>query len=329
LFPKHQTRDRKQKNTPVSAQEYSQTVSQSVTTKGIGYYLDKHARFFLLLPALVLLVGLFGYPIFYTIDLSLRDVNLFNIQRGDAPFVGLDNYVQVLTDPAIWNAFYLTTLFFGVSLILQLTLGMVLALIFNRAFVGKSLLMTICLVPLMVTPIAVGMFWRLMLNAQWGVINYLLSLVGIPPQPWLGDTTLVQIAVIGVYVWLDVAFVFLVFLGGLTALPVEPFEAAAMDGASAVQTFRFITLPLLTPIILVIVITRIIDAFRAFDVIYALTEGGPGDSTRVVALELYKIAFRRLQYSDAAALAILMSVLMIVLTALLLRALRYRSAGNA
>ena len=130
-----------------------------------------------------------------------------------------------------------------------------------------------------------------MLNAQWGIVNYLLSLVGIPPQAWLGDTTLVQIAVIGVYVWLDVSFVFLVFLGGLTALPVEPFEAASMDGASALQSFRYITLPLMTPVILVIVITRIIDAFRAFDVIYALTEGGPGDSSRVIALELYQIAF--------------------------------------
>jgi multiple sugar transport system permease protein len=298
-------------------------------TRGLANFLDRQARFILLLPALLLLLALFGYPIIYTIDLSVRNVNLFNIQRGDAPFVGLEKYGQVLTDPAIWNAFYLTILFFGLSLIIQLVLGMLLALIFNRAFFGKSLLMTICLVPMMVTPIAVGMFWRLMLNAQWGIINYLLSLVSIPPQPWLGDTTLVHIAVIGVYVWLDVSFVFLVFLGGLTALPVEPFEAAAIDGASGPQTFRFITLPLMTPVILVIVITRIIDAFRAFDVIYALTEGGPGDSSRVIALELYQIAFRRLQYSDAAALAILMSILMIVLTALLMRAIRYRAVEKA
>ena len=292
-------------------------------------FLDKQAKYVLLLPSLILLAVLFAYPLAYTISLSVHDVNLFNIRRGGAPYVGLEHYVGALTNPEIWHAIGITVVLFGISLIIQLILGMGLAIIFNRPFAGRNLLMTICLIPMMITPIAVGMFWRLLLNAQWGVVNYFLGLLGLARQPWLGDTSLVHVAVVGVYVWWEVSFVFLVFLGGLTSLPTEPFEAASIDGASGLRAFRSITLPMMVPVILVVVIMRVIDAFRAFDIIYALTEGGPGNSTRVIALELYEIAFRRNHYSEAAALAILMSLLMIVMTALLMRALGYRSNEDA
>lgn len=307
----------------------TRAIFTSVPRGRFGHFLEKQAKYVLLLPALLLLLALFVYPLFYAVNLSVHDVNIFTIRRGGAPFVGVQKYIDVLSNPSTWRALSRTIYFGGASLILQLVLGMVLALIFNRAFIGKNLLMTICLVPMMITPIAVGMFWRLLLNAQWGFINYLIGLVNIPPQPWLAHATLVQFAVIAVHVWWEVSFVFLIFLGGLSALPVEPFEAAEIDGGSRWQVFRFITLPLMTPIILVVILIRMIDAFRSFDVIYALTEGGPGDASRVIALELYEIAFRRQQYGEAAALGILIMLLMLVLTALLMRVLGAKSGGNS
>lgn len=285
----------------------------------VGRLLDRNAKYILLLPALIALIALFAYPVIYNLDLSVHNVDLFNIRRGDAPFVGLQEYARVLTSLAVWQSLYRTVFFGATSIIIQLVLGMALALVFNRSFAGKNLLMTICLIPMMITPIAVGMFWRLLLNMQWGIINYLISLVGIDKIPWLGDTTVVQFSVIGVTVWLQVSFVFLVFLGGLSSLPVELYETADVDGATGWQKFRFITLPLMIPVILVVIIVRIIDAFRAFDVIYALTNGGPGDSSRVVSLELYEVAWRQYHYSDAAALALIMSVIMLALTFILMR----------
>jgi len=290
----------------------------------IENFLEKQARYVLLLPAVILLALLFVYPIIYTIDLSVHQVNLLNVARGGWPFVGLDNFYDALTNSDFIHALWVAVFFGGTSLILEVVLGMILALTFNSAFVGKNFLMTICLLPMMMTPIAVGIFWRLLLNSQWGIVNYFIGLIGIPRLAWLGDPTLAQVSVIGVTFWWQVSFSFLVFLGGLTALPVEVFEAASIDGASRWQSFRYITLPLMIPVISVVAVIRLIDAFRAFDVVYALTDGGPGNATEVIALHLYDTAFRHQNFSEAAALALLLSVLMLFLTALLLRALRAR-----
>lgn len=308
----------------MNMQNQATAITSNPRPRGFEHFLDKQIKNVLLWPSLILLAVLFVYPIIYTVDLSLHNVNLLNVARGNWPFVGIDNYIEVLSSSDFIHSLWVSVFFGGSSLLLEIVLGMILALTFNRAFAGKNILMTICLLPMMMTPIAVGIFWRLLLNSQWGIINYVIGLIGIPRQSWLGDATLAQVSVIGVTFWWQVSFSFLVFLGGLTALPVEVFEAASIDGASSWQSYRYITFPLMTPIILVVIVMRVIDAFRAFDVVYALTEGGPGNSTQVVALQLYDTAFRHQNFSQAASMAILLSVLMLFLTAFLMSSLRAR-----
>ncbi len=181
--------------------------------------------------------------------------------------------------------------------------------------------MPLALAPMMITPVAVGLFWRMLLNTKWGVVNYLLTLIGLPPQSWLADQRIAFISIIIVQVWWGVSFVFLILLGGLSALPKEPYESATIDGASSWQAFRFITLPLLKPVLVVVATIRIIDALREFDIIYTLTGGGPGDATRVFTLELFKTAFERGNYGLAAAQAIILLLIILVFTFGLVRAL--------
>ncbi len=187
--------------------------------------------------------------------------------------------------------------------------------------------MPLALAPMMITPVAVGLFWRMLLNTQYGVVNYLLGLLGIPRQTWLSDPKLALISIVIVQVWWGVSFVFLILLGGLSALPKEPYESAYLDGASKIQTFRYITLPLLKPVLTVIATLRIIDAIKEFDIIYMLTGGGPGDATRVFTLELFVTAFERGEYGVAAAEAIILLIIIIVLTYGLVNALSKTSTS--
>lgn len=158
----------------------------------------------------------------------------------------------------------------------QLVLGMIGALTLNTALKGRGLLTVVVLIPMMMTPVAVGLFWRMLLNNQWGIINYFLSLFGIDAIPWLSQSTFAFISVCMVQIWWGVSFVMLVLLGGLSALPPEPFEAAQVDGAGRWRSFTLITLPSLSPVISIVVMLRAIDAFREFDIIYTLTQGDPG-----------------------------------------------------
>jgi multiple sugar transport system permease protein len=275
----------------------------------------------LVTPAIVTLIGLIAYPLIFNLNLSIHDVTILNIRSGEWDMIGLRNYVRTLQDRDSIDAFGRTLVFLVATVTLEVVLGLLAALIFNTSFRGKGFLMTLALVPMMITPVAVGLIWRMLLNAQWGIVNYYLSAVGLPEVVWLGTPTTAFISVILVEVWWGVSFVILVFLGGLSSLPTEPFEAAAIDGASSWQTFRFVTLPLMWPLILVVVTIRAIDAFRSFDVIYTLTQGGPADATRVFALEIYRTGFQNANFGLAAAKAMLLFVAVMILSSGLLRGL--------
>lgn len=271
------------------------------------------------LPAVLLLVGLIVYPLIFNIQLSIHDVDTLNFRRGDWQMVGLRNYVSVLTDPFMQKAFLRTIKFLVFSVAGQLFLGLIGAFALNVDYRGKKLVMPLVLVPMMITPVAVGLFWRMLLNSQWGIVNYFLSLFNIQPLHWLSDPDLAFISVVIVQIWWGVSFVILVLLGGLSSLPTEPFEAARIDGASRTQMFRFITLPLLKPVLMIVAMLRSIDAFREFDIIYSLTQGGPGDATRVFSLELYLTTFERGQIGMAAAQALILAMITLVLATGLIR----------
>ncbi len=282
---------------------------------------DRYLPYLLVAPAILLLLGLIAYPLIFNLNLSLRDVSILNIRSGNWDWIGLRNYVRTIQNPDNLNAFGRTVVFLVATVSLELVLGMLAAIVFNINFRGKGFLLTLALVPMMITPVAVGLIWRMLLNAQWGIVNYYLGVVGLPAVVWLGTPTTAFISVVLVEVWWGVSFVILVFVGGLSALPTEPFEAAAIDGASNWQIFRYITLPLMVPLIIVVATIRAIDAFRAFDVIYSLTQGGPADATRVYALQIYQTGFQNANFGLAAAQAMLLFVVVMILSSGLIRGL--------
>jgi multiple sugar transport system permease protein len=305
----------------------TQNPSNKPVGKKIAEYFDRQIQYILIAPMVIILVGLIIYPFIFNINLSFRDVTLLNFRSGDWKFIGFQNYITVLSDPFVQRAFVRTLSFTFFTVLIQLFLGMIAALAFNTNFKGKGFLMPLALAPMMITPVAVGLFWRILLNYRWGIINYFLSLVGIEPQLWLSDPLLAYISIVNVQVWWGVSFVFLVILGGLSALPQEPYEAAVMDGASSWQLFRYITFPLLRPVLSVVAVIRIIDALREFDIIYTLTGGGPGDSTRVFTLELFNKSFEEGLFGIGAAQSMILIVVIMFFTSGLIRALS--SDGNS
>ena len=296
-------------------------VRRYTTRRSILEFLDRKIHIIMVAPAILILFGLVIYPLLFNINLSVHDASIYNIRSGDFNFTGLKNYIDTIKNPFVQKAFSRTLIFAAITVTLQLVIGMIAALAFNHGFRGKNFLMPLALAPMMITPVAVGLFWRILLNSQWGIINYLIGLFGIPPQFWLSDQILAFVSIIVVQVWWGVSFVFLIILGGLSALPKEPYESAYIDGASKLQAFWYITMPLLRPVLTVVAALRIIDALREFDIIYMLTGGGPGDSTRVFTLELFVTAFERGQYGVAAAQAMILLVIIFVLTSGLVRAL--------
>jgi multiple sugar transport system permease protein len=283
--------------------------------------LDRFTPFLMLLPAIVILAGLVLYPLVFNIDLSLYKVSILNIRAKAWQWQGLGNYLRVLTDPFTHASIIRTIIFVFASVAIQLVVGLGVALAFNVKFRGKVLLLALALIPMMVPPIAVGIAWRMLLSYDWGIVNYAISFVGIPPQQWLSNPYLAMVSVIALQVWYGVSFVMLVFLGGLAGLPRDPYEAAAIDGATSWQQFRHLTVPMLKPIILVLVSLKVVDALREFDLIYALTGGGPGTATRVFSLELYTVAYQRGDFGTSAAQTLLLLVIMLLLSIPLVRQL--------
>jgi multiple sugar transport system permease protein len=307
----------KQQVTPMGAK----TTEPASRWLRLSRFIDRKLPTLMILPAVIILLGTVLYPFIFNINLSLHQVSLSNFRLGNWPAVGLNNFLTILNDPFSQAAFVRTLLFALASVTLQVTLGLIGALAFNVSFRGKGLLMTLALVPMMITPVAVGLSWRMLLNTEWGIINYLLNVVGIASVPWLSHPTWAFVSIVIVQLWWGVSFIILLMLGGLSSLSPEPYEAAAIDGASPWQSFRFITLPLMQPVIIVAATIRIIDAFREFDVIYTLTGGGPAGATRVFALQLYYTAFERGSYGLAAAQAIILVGIILLFTTGLMRSL--------
>jgi multiple sugar transport system permease protein len=284
-------------------------------------WLDARIGWVMVAPAMLVLIGLVAYPLLFNLYVSVHRVGLLNIRGAVWPFVGTLNFERILADPFSHAALLRTAVFAAASVALQLILGLAGALAFNVQFRGKAALMVLALVPMMITPVVVGIAWRMLLNYDWGFANYLMTRIGLAAQPWLAEPTLAMISIIAVQVWWGVSFVMLILLGGLTALPREPFEAAAIDGASDFAVFRYVTLPLLRPVLIVVATIRIIDALREFDVIYTLTGGGPGGATRVFALELFYTAYERGDFGLSSAQALLLVLLIMIFAVGLVRRL--------
>lgn len=253
----------------------------------------------LLAPTLLVLVALSIYPLVYAVRVSLQTGS------GTSARWSLDNFTRLFSDAFFLSAFMHTLVYAAAALTCELLLGLALAVLLNQEMRGRSLFRAALLVPMMLPPVVVGVVWRLALNPNFGAINGTLKSVGLNTESltWTASPRLAFLSVIAVDVWQWTPFVFLILLAGLQAIPGEPYEAARMDGSSNWQTFRFITLPLLKPAILIVLLLRTMDLLRVFDQIFILTEGGPGFATETVSLYIYRAAFRFGNFGYAAAMS--------------------------
>jgi multiple sugar transport system permease protein len=240
-----------------------------------------------LIPGLVFLLGIDLVPLAYSLGVSL--FNWWLVRPQEFGFLGLGNYLALATDPAFRRSVVVTCVFTFGSVLLELLAGLALALLFAQPFGFLRPIRAVLLLPLFVVPVVGSTMWRLILHPDMGVLNYYLDLLGLGRPAWLGDPILAMVALILVDAWRTIPFMFLVIHAGLETLPAELYEAAKVDGASWLQSFRYITVPLLTYIMLLAVLIRGMDAFREFDIIFVLTGGGPGTSTQTIQLLNYRI----------------------------------------
>jgi multiple sugar transport system permease protein len=277
-----------------------------------------------LLPAYLAIALIVGVPTVYSLYLSFHQWKLTTFRNG-VPFVGLDNYSQAAADPVFWHSMQVTVVFTLVALLIEVLLGLGLAVLLDQEFRGRRSIRILILMPMFVTNVVVGLIWRILLSYDFGVVNYLLSMVGIPKVAWLGDPALALWSLVLVDVWNTTAFVALILLAGLQAIPDEPRQAARVDGASAWQTFRFVTFPLLRPVLFVAVVWRTIDLFRIFDVVFSLTGGGPYNATETISLFAYRQGFASFNLGFASAVSYLLILGLVIILAIEARILGRRT----
>lgn len=276
-------------------------------------------------PAMLLLLGMSVFPLLWALYLSFTDYSATS--SAPARFVGFQNYADVLTSSEVHLRSITTATFVIGAVALQTVLGFGIAYLISRRTRGRGLLTTLFLVPMMLSPVVVGLFWRFMLDAQFGVVNSLLGSIGLDPVEWLTRPGTAMLALIVVDTWQWTPFIMLIALAGLTAVPKYLYEAASIDRASEWFRFRNITLPLVWPLLLIAVMFRAIEAFRQFDLVYVLTNGGPGVSTETLSFHVYKVAFLGFRTGTASAYGILMVIVVIVLALFYLRYLNKLKEG--
>ncbi len=279
-------------------------------------------------PATLVLLLFTIYPTLFNLNASLRDVTVYNFTSGAHRFIGTRNYEALGRSAEFWGATGATLLYVVASVGFGFLIAFGLALALQHTPGLRALVSPFLLVPLMATPAVVALAWNQMLVSELGVVNYLLGLVGLPAPPWLGAAPWPLVTVVLIDVWQHVPFMFFVLLAGLTVLPDEPFEAAAIDGAGTWDAFRYLTLPLLLPVILVTLIFRTMNAFTSFDVIYVLTGGAPGTGTEILNLFLYRKAFKAFEFGQAGAVAVAMVLITGLIGITLIRLLARDDEGR-
>ncbi|WP_428965863.1 carbohydrate ABC transporter permease [Micromonospora fluostatini] len=271
--------------------------------------LDRYDRYILPAPALIVVVAMLAFPIGYTLYLSFHEWS-----GGLRPpeFVGLDNVTRSLTDGQFWGSIWRTVYFVTLSVGLQVVLGVGAALLFHQRFPGRGMARTLFMFPMIATPAAVALVWKMMFDPTIGILNYLVQSVGGPTLLWISDADLVIPALAIVDTWMWTPLVMLIVLAGLAALPQEPFEAAKVDGAGPLRTFVSVTLPLLSPVILVAALFRLIDAIKTFDIIKVITDGGPGTASETLNLYAFKQGLSYLHFGYGSMLLVWLTLLVFV-----------------
>jgi len=265
----------------------------------------------LVAPTLVMMTAILALPLLFSLYVSFHEWDLSKVP-SHLEWAGVRNYLDLLASSDMWRALRFTLVYTLACVGGEFVLGLILALLLHKAPVGREIFTAILVLPMMMTPIVSGLVWRLMYNPTYGVINQAFALGNLV---WLGEVRYAVVAVILVTIWQNSAFVMVLILAGLRSLSEEPFEAALIDGASPWQSFRYVTLPLLKPTIMVALLIRTIFEFRAFDVIWILTQGGPAGATEALSLLNFRMGFRYFATGPAAALSWIMLAITGVLSA--------------
>ncbi len=288
--------------------------------KNAAAFIDRNARYIFPLPALLAIAILIVAPVVTNFVLSLYDFFV----GGRAVFVGAENYTRALTDPRVWNGLKNTFYFTFTAVPLQLLLGIGIAVLFNRDFPGKGLVRTVILLPMVATPVAIALIWALMFNPSLGVLNYFLESAGLERSLWVAQSSLAIPSLVLVDTWQWSPMIALILLAAMQSVPSEHYEAARIDGASGWQSFWHITLPGIRSAIVVALILRTVDALKTFDIIYVITEGGPGTASETLNVLAFKTGFQFFHAGYAATLLILL-MFTVLGVAILLNAVRNRT----
>ncbi|MEO1722220.1 MAG: sugar ABC transporter permease [Pseudomonadota bacterium] len=275
--------------------------------------LNRLTPYLFLAPALaVLAIGLL-YPICYMVYASFLDWN--PSQRiGEADWKGLANYTGLLADKAFHESFWVTLKFAFIVVVIEMVLGVGLALLLDRELRGMAALRTIFILPMMIAPIVVGMVWRYMYHPSVGIVNRTLESIGLEPIPWTSDGAWAFWSIVIADIWQWTPFIFILALAALQSLPRSALEAARIDGATAWQQIWHIKLPLMMPVLIVTLLLRLIDAFKVLEVILVMTNGGPGLSTEILALRISRTASEFRELGEAAAMSNVLLILLLILT---------------
>jgi multiple sugar transport system permease protein len=264
------------------------------------------------LPGLLTLGVVMGFPLIYAVLMSISSMTL--LRPALLPFTGLNNFVHVMSNPQFWGALFLTVKYSIITVVGEFIFGLGIALMLNRVVRLKAVYFAILTIPMAMSPVSVALIWRMLLQPNLGIVNHLMETFGLPRLDWLGSADLALWTMAGIDIWQQTSFVVLILAAGLASLPRDPYEAADVDGASHLQQFWYITLPMLRPVSAIAVIIQLINEFRTYDLTYVLTKGGPGTSTEVLSFYAYRQAFLGLSLNEGSAASFILLLIVLVMT---------------
>lgn len=275
-------------------------------------WIDKHLKAIFVTPSIIFILLMIIIPLLYNFAMSFTDWQMSIVE--EPKFVGLNNYIEVFKDERFQNSVWRTVVFSVIAITMQTVLGVALAVLINRKFHGRRLVQALMLLPVVATPVALGMVWNLMLEPSIGIGNVIVQALGFEPRAFLSTSSFESMLwLILIDVWEWTPMVMLMVYGGLMTIPLSPYESALIDGANKWQTFTKITLPLASPSILVAVLMRLIDVIKTYDIIYATTGGGPSFATETINIYGYLNMFSYYRFGKASAISVLFFIVVMAL----------------
>lgn len=274
-------------------------------------------------PGLGMLVVVMGIPLAYALAIALSSMTLI---KPDLAFTGLANFAKIMSEPLFWHSLWLTLRYSVAAVVGEFIVGLGIALMLRQVMTCRGIYFAILTLPMAMSPVAVALIWRMLLQPNLGIINQSLAAMGLPMVDWLGNSSIALSTLVTIDIWQQTSFVVLLLSAGLASLPRDPYEAAEVDGANRLQQFWYITLPLLRPVSVIAIIIQLINEFRTYDLIYVLTKGGPGVSTELLSFFAYKRAFQGLQVNEGSAAAFVLLLIILAITVVFFWVLERRKA---